>query len=177
MFQIKKSIIILFALVLMSEFTNANSNSRYQIIIDISQQRLYLFEKEVLKQSFPVSTSSFGEGSIENSFKTRLGLHQIKSKIGTNVPINTIFIARENTNKKAKIINDKIDSADDFVTSRILWLDGLEIGKNITNTPTIIFLKNSNEENRIVEFPYENLEKDIYKIINNMGYKNVYYSE
>ena len=53
----------------------------------------------------------------------------------------------------------------------------LEIGKNITNTPTIIFLKNSNEENRIVEFPYENLEKDIYKIINNMGYKNVYYSE
>tara|TARA_B100000575_G_scaffold137565_1_gene109731 strand:- start:821 stop:1324 length:504 start_codon:yes stop_codon:yes gene_type:complete len=55
--------------------------------------------------------------------------------------------------------------------------DGLEIGKDITNTPTIIFLKNSNEENRIVEFPYENLEKDIFKIINNMGYKNVYYSE
>ena len=55
--------------------------------------------------------------------------------------------------------------------------NGLELGKKITNTPTIIFLKNSNEENRIVEFPYENLEKDIYKIINNMGYKNVYYSE
>ena len=33
------------------------------------------------------------------------------------------------------------------------------------------------EKNRIVEFPYENLEKDIYKIINNMGYKNVYYTE
>ena len=65
----------------MSEFTNANSNSKYQIIIDISEQRLYLFEKEVLKQSFPVSTSSFGEGSKENSFKTPLGLHQIKSKI------------------------------------------------------------------------------------------------
>ena len=55
--------------------------------------------------------------------------------------------------------------------------DRLEIGNSITNTPTIIFLKNSNEENRIVEFPYENLEMDIYKIINNMGYKNVYYSE
>ena len=55
--------------------------------------------------------------------------------------------------------------------------NGLEIGKEITNTPTIIFLKNSNEENRIVEFPHENLEKDIYRIINNMGYKNVYYSE
>ena len=56
-------------------------------------------------------------------------------------------------------------------------IDGLEIGKDITNTPTIIFLKNSNEENRIVEFPYGNLENDIFSIINNMGYKNVYFSE
>jgi len=153
MFQIKKSIIIIFALVLMSEFTNANSNSRYQIIIDISEQRLYLFEKEVLKQSFPVSTSSFGEGSKENSFKTPLGLHQIKSKIGTNVPINTIFISRENTNKKAKIINKKIDSADDFVTSRILWLDGLEIGKNkgsgVDSYDRYIYIHGTHEEGLI----------------------------
>ena len=54
-------------------------------------------------------------------------------------------------------------------------IDGLEIGKDITNTPTIIFLKNSNEENRIVEFPFENLENDIFRIINDMGYKNVYF--
>ena len=56
-------------------------------------------------------------------------------------------------------------------------IDGLEIGKDITNTPTIIFLKNSNEENRIVEFPFENLENDIFRIINDMSYKNVYFSE
>ena len=56
-------------------------------------------------------------------------------------------------------------------------IDGLEIGKDITNTPTIIFLKNSNEENRIVEFPFKNLENDIFRIINDMGYKNVYFSE
>ncbi len=56
-------------------------------------------------------------------------------------------------------------------------IDGLEIGKDITNTPTIIFLKNSNEENRIVEFPFENLENDIFRIINDIGYKNVYFSE
>ena len=55
--------------------------------------------------------------------------------------------------------------------------DGLEIGKLITNTPTIIFLNESEEVNRIVEFPYENLEKDILNIINNKNYKHVYYSE
>lgn len=55
--------------------------------------------------------------------------------------------------------------------------DGLEINKKITNTPTIIFKKDSIEINRIVEFPVENLEKDIFKIINNQDYKNVYFVE
>lgn len=54
---------------------------------------------------------------------------------------------------------------------------GYENGKNITNTPTFIFLKESGEKNRIVEFPFENLEKDILNIINNKDYKHVYYSE
>ena len=101
MFKIKKSIIILSAIIFLPEFLDANSNVNNRIIIDISEQRLYLYEKDILKQSFPVSTSSFGEGSLENSFKTPLGSHEIKQKIGTNVPINTIFIARENTNRKA----------------------------------------------------------------------------
>ena len=153
MFQIKKNIIILIALVLVSEFSYANSNTRNQIIIDISEQRLYLFEKDILNQSFPVSTSSFGEGSTENSFKTPLGLHQIKEKIGTNVPINTIFIARENTSKKAKIINKKIDSDDDYVTSRILWLDGLEIGNNkgsgVDSYDRYIYIHGTHEEGLI----------------------------
>ena len=100
MFKIKKSIIILSAIIFLPEFLDANSNVNNRIIIDISEQRLYLYEKDILKQSFPVSTSSFGEGSLENSFKTPLGSHEIKQKIGTNVPINTIFIARENTNRK-----------------------------------------------------------------------------
>jgi hypothetical protein len=54
---------------------------------------------------------------------------------------------------------------------------GYENGKNITNTPTFIFLNESGEKNRIVEFPFENLEKDILNIINNKDYKHVYYSE
>ena len=54
---------------------------------------------------------------------------------------------------------------------------GYENGKNITNTPTFIFLNESIEKNRIVEFPFENLEKDIFNIVNNEDYKHVYYSE
>ena len=153
MFKIKKSIIILSAIIFLPEFLDANSNVNNRIIIDISEQRLYLYEKDILKQSFPVSTSSFGEGSLENSFKTPLGSHEIKQKIGTNVPINTIFIARKNTNRKAKIINETIDSDDDFVTSRILWLDGLEEGKNkgsgVDSYDRYIYIHGTHEEGLI----------------------------
>ena len=37
------------------------------------------------------------------------------------------------------------------------------------------FYKDSIEINRIVEFPIETLERDIYKIINEIEYKNAYY--
>ena len=130
MVKIKKSLIALPFILFLSLYSQANTYINKSIIVDISEQRLYLFEEGTLKQSFPVSTSKFGEGSIENSYKTPLGSHEIKEKIGTNVPINTIFVARENINKVAKIINEKIDSNNDFVTSRILWLDGLEDGIN-----------------------------------------------
>ena len=51
----------------------------------ISEQRLYLYEKNKLIRSYPVSSSAYGEGQVENSLKTPLGMHKIKSKIGTNV--------------------------------------------------------------------------------------------
>ena len=150
MFKIKKTIIILCTVVFLSEFINANTNSSNRIIVDISEQRLYLFENDILKLSFPVSTSKYGEGSKENSYKTPLGSHKIKDKIGTNVLINTIFIARENTNRLATIINEKIDSDDDFVTSRILWLDGLEVGINkgsgVDSYSRYIYIHGTHEE-------------------------------
>ena len=74
-----------------------------QIDINITEQRLYLKENGLIIDSFPVSTSKYGEGSIQNSFKTPLGKHKIKTKIGKNADINTIFIARENSYKKADI--------------------------------------------------------------------------
>jgi thiol-disulfide isomerase/thioredoxin len=52
--------------------------------------------------------------------------------------------------------------------------DGLEEGYDIEYVPTIIFLDNGKELNRIVEYEIETLEKDIFKIINEEPYKNVY---
>jgi len=98
--------------------------------IDISQQRLYLYEGSILIKSFPISSSYFGEGEIENSFKTPLGKHAIDQMIGGNSPKNTIFVNRESYSQVAEIVSEAIDNDEDFITSRVMWLTGLEPGYN-----------------------------------------------
>ena len=116
------------------------------------------------------------DGVIQNEDFSKLNEYNIEIFMNTKchdsereIPrflkiLNTLNFSNENL----KIV---------LLNSEKKTIDRLKIGKDITNTPTIIFLKNSNEENRIVEFPFENLENDIFKIINDMGYKNVYFSE
>ena len=149
----EKSTKILICSLFMTFFSTESYSQNNEIIVDISEQRLYLYNNDNLVQSFPVSTSKYGEGQIENSFKTPLGLHEIKEKIGDKAPINTIFTARENTNKRAEIQINPNDTEDDFVTSRILWLDGLENGINrgvgVDSYSRYIYIHGTHEEGLI----------------------------
>ena len=52
--------------------------------------------------------------------------------------------------------------------------NSLEKGLEIYNIPTFIFKKDGIEINRIVEFPIESIEKDIFKILNSEDYKHAY---
>ena len=102
-----------------------------EILVDIGQQRLFLLDSRGdLIISYPISSSSYGEGQIENSFKTPLGNHIIKEKIGADASKNIIFKERINTGRFAEIYHNDYDSEDDHVTSRILWLEGTEEGFN-----------------------------------------------
>ena len=141
-------IILLFSAVNISAMT-------YKIDIDISQQRLYLKQNDDLIKSYPISSSKYGEGSTENSNMTPLGLHVIKEKIGTNVPINTLFISRINTKRTVNIENSRNKTKDDHITSRIMWLDGLEEGKNkgkgVDSYSRYIYIHGTHEEGLIGE--------------------------
>ena len=144
----KFNIILLLSAVNISAMT-------YKIDIDISQQRLYLKQNDDLIKSYPISSSKYGEGSTENSNMTPLGLHVIKEKIGTNVPINTLFISRINTKRTVNIENSRNKTKDDHITSRILWLDGLEEGKNkgkgVDSYSRYIYIHGTHEEGLIGE--------------------------
>ena len=123
------------------------------IDIEISSQRLFLKENGQIIRSYPVSSSSFGEGQIENSFKTPYGKHKIKTKIGTNVNKNNFFISRQHISQSANIIHEPIDSEDDFITSRIMWLEGEEEGFNrggsVDSFKRYIYIHGTHEEGLI----------------------------
>ena len=137
-------------LLLFSVITYSESS---HIEVDISEQRLYLIENNLIKASYPISTSKYGEGSIQNSFKTPLGEHSIKEMIGEEAEINTIFTSRINTKRSATIIDQFEDTDNDYVTSRIIWLDGEEEGfnkgGNVDSFRRYIYIHGTHEEGLI----------------------------
>ena len=100
------------------------------IVVNISTQQLFLLKKGKIEEIYSVSTSVYGTGSKINSFKTPLGKHKISEKIGEGLPEGAILKGRRWTGAIANIIKEPIDTEFDVVTSRILWLTGLEEGKN-----------------------------------------------
>jgi len=125
----------------------------YSINISISQQRLYLINHDRIIRSFPISSSSYGEGQTQNSFKTPLGSHEIKTKIGTNVDKYQYFVSRELIPQQVNIIHDAIDSEDDFITTRIMWLtgliDGFNKGESVDSFNRFIYIHGTHEEGLI----------------------------
>jgi len=70
------------------------------------------------------STSKFGIGQRAGSNRTPLGLHRIAQKIGGGWPVGTVFKGR----KPVGFMWRGLPLAP--ITTRILWLEGLEPGFN-----------------------------------------------
>ncbi len=99
------------------------------IIVDVTEQKLYLLEEGEYEFTviavYPVSTSKFGVGCAPRSYKTPLGLHLICEKIGGGGPIGTVFVKRQ-PQELTNICIYETEEEGDFITTRILWLDGIE---------------------------------------------------
>jgi hypothetical protein len=70
------------------------------------------------------STSRFGIGQVEGSNCTPLGLHCIAQKIGGGTPVGTVFKSRRPVGFTWRGLPHA------KITTRILWLEGLETGFN-----------------------------------------------
>ncbi len=99
-----------------------------RIEVDVSTQVLNVYAGDTIIKTYPISSAKRGVGSQAGSDKTPLGRHLIANKIGDGATLNTIFKSRVNTGKLAEIDGN---NAGDLVTTRIMWLKGLEEGKNV----------------------------------------------
>jgi L,D-transpeptidase YbiS len=93
-----------------------------------AQELLLICGKQT--QRYSISTAKNGLGEQSGSGCTPRGEHIIRAKVGSGCAINTVFIARRAT---GEIFSPKLNQQypqRDWILSRILWLSGLERGKN-----------------------------------------------
>jgi lipoprotein-anchoring transpeptidase ErfK/SrfK len=117
--------------------------SRTSIHVSILDQQLTVKEDETPIRSYPVSTSRFGIGTQEGSFKTPVGRFRVAEKIGGEMPAGTIFRSRV-----ALKPGDPLPPTEDLVMSRILWLDGLD-EHNANTRERFIYIHGTKHEEKI----------------------------
>ncbi len=110
---------------------NHHNRSACSIDISLNGQSLALLDASggVIVR-YPVSTALNGVGEQHGSGCTPGGEHYIRAMIGSGLPANTVFRARRPT---GEIYSPELAASHpgrDWILSRILWLSGLEPGKN-----------------------------------------------
>ena len=100
------------------------------IRISIPEQQLVLLEKKQPLAVYSVSTARNGPGEQRGSGCTPRGWHRIRIKIGAGQPPNAVFVGRRPT---GEIYSPDLAAQypnRDWILTRILWLTGLELGRN-----------------------------------------------
>jgi lipoprotein-anchoring transpeptidase ErfK/SrfK len=111
--------------------------------ISIRDQTLILRCGDKVLASYPVSSSRFGLGTELGSRKTPLGQFRIAEKIGHDMPQGTVFRSRIPLGP-----SDPLPETEDLITSRILWLDGMDADNSNTKA-RYIYIHGTRQEDRI----------------------------
>lgn len=99
------------------------------LYVRLGTQELYFVKGEEFTV-YPISGARAGAGFKYGSSQTPTGLHRIKRRIGKNVPEGGILMGGRYIGRKAEIHQDAVYRVTDLVTTRILWLEGMEKGIN-----------------------------------------------
>ena len=100
------------------------------IHISISDQTLSLFDENNLVKQFAISTAKNGAGEEMDSECTPRGKHIITEKIGEDHEANAVFVGRIATGEIYEPALRDQHPQRDWILTRILWLSGVEEGKN-----------------------------------------------
>lgn len=98
--------------------------------VDVPGQRLDVCRGVAVLQTFPVSTARKGVGETSGSEQTPRGRHYVRARIGDGLPAGAVLRGRRFTGEVWSEALAKQHPERDWILSRILWLCGLEPGRN-----------------------------------------------
>ena len=113
------------------------------ITINISEQAL-----EYKGKSYSISTAKNGIGEVEDSYCTPTGKFKIAEKIGANLEFGAVLVDRESTGEIYNADLAKKNPDRDWILTRILWLDGVEVHNRNTKN-RYIYIHGSPEETQM----------------------------
>ncbi|HQV41684.1 MAG: L,D-transpeptidase [Moraxellaceae bacterium] len=98
--------------------------------VSIANQTLTLLEDEQPLAHYLVSTALKGAGERSGSEQTPRGHHIIRAMIGADAPYGAVFRGRRPTGEVWTPELHERHPGRDWILSRILWLSGVETGRN-----------------------------------------------
>jgi lipoprotein-anchoring transpeptidase ErfK/SrfK len=120
----------------------------FLIVADTQTQQLHAFpagKSDQTTKTYTISTSKFGLGSEEGSYKTPTGFHAIADRIGNGEPLGRVFASREPQEEVVPASEFHTEQDNDRILSRILRLDGLE-PHNTNSYERYIYIHGTNQE-------------------------------
>ncbi|MEO7412940.1 MAG: L,D-transpeptidase [Opitutaceae bacterium] len=124
------------------------------LFVRIGTATLQFFQHGKPVKSYVVSTSKRPPSNVKHSLGTPRGLHEIAERIGSGQPPGIVFKARVSTGQHYSEVSDSTTN-DNLITSRILWLRGLENGVNaggeVDTHSRYIYVHGTNQEDRLGE--------------------------
>jgi len=110
------------------------------ITIDIANQTLKHQDK-----TYSISSAENGVGEVEGSYCTPTGQFKIAEKIGADLQMGSVLVAREPTGEifSKELFNQ--NPGRDWILTRILWLEGLET-HNSNTKERYIYIHGSPDE-------------------------------
>lgn len=122
------------------------------LAVHLGTQTLQFFRAGELVRAFVVSTSHRPPSNVKGSLGTPPGLHALAEKIGHGQPPGMVFTGRVPTGRHFHELGDA-ENRSNLITTRILWLRGLEPGVNqggeVDSHDRYIYIHGTNHEERL----------------------------
>ena len=115
-----------------------------EIVISVPDQKLAVVDRGRLISKFPISTSKFGLGDGNGTYRTPLGVLFVSAKFGDHLPAGSVIKNRVPT---GEVVNPNAPGRDAIV-SRVIWLRGME-QQNRSARDRCIYIHGTPEERLI----------------------------